>query len=228
MGSLYASIYQISALAIPAILAITLHESAHGYVAYRFGDDTAMRRGRISANPLRHIDLFGTILLPGLLLLTNAGFLFGYAKPVPVNFSRLRDPRRDMVWVALAGPGSNIAMALAAGLLGHLLPFFPGAAGQWLAMSLAFAIQINLVLAIFNMIPLPPLDGGRVAVGLLPLRLARPLARLEPVGIGLLLLVIIGVPFLAHETGSGFDPIGWLLGPPLNFLYDLVLRVTGN
>ncbi len=228
MGGLIASLYEISALAIPAILAITLHEAAHGYAAYRFGDDTAMRRGRVSANPFHHIDPVGTILLPGLLLLTHAGFLFGYAKPVPVNFSRLRDPRRDMVWVALAGPGSNIAMALVAGLLGHLLPLFPLGAARWLEMSLEFAIQINLVLALFNMIPLPPLDGGRVAVGLLPDRLARPLARIEPMGIGLLLLVIFGLPFASRAFGVQIDPLGWLLGPPLDFLYDLVLRITGN
>lgn len=228
MSGLWPSVYQLSVLLVPVIVAITLHEAAHGFVAYHLGDDTAMRMGRVSFNPLRHVDLMGTIILPGLLLLVGAKFLFGYAKPVPVNFNRLNNPRRDMVWVALAGPGINIAMALVAGLLAYLLPYLPASAAGWLADSLSVAIQINLVLALFNMIPLPPLDGGRVAVGLLPDSLALPLARLEPYGIAVLLLVLLVVPSLFGYFGLDVNPIAWILGPPLEFLYDLVLRVTGH
>lgn len=222
------TIYLLTIWALPVLLAITFHEAAHAYAARLLGDDTAARLGRVSLNPLKHIDPFGTILLPGLLLLTQAPFLFGYAKPVPVNFNRLNNPRRDMVWVALAGPGINIAMALVAGLLAYLLPYLPASAAGWLADSLSVAIQINLVLALFNMIPLPPLDGGRVAVGLLPDSLALPLARLEPYGIAVLLLVLLVVPSLFGYFGLDVNPIAWILGPPLEFLYDLVLRVTGH
>ncbi|MDP1909745.1 MAG: site-2 protease family protein, partial [Hyphomicrobium sp.] len=182
-----ATAYTISTWILPAILAITLHEAAHGLVAYRCGDRTAWQLGRVTLNPLKHIDPFGTIVLPGLLLLLRVPFIFGYAKPVPVNFGALGNPRRDMIWVAAAGPATNILLAVAAGLLAHLVVFLPAAAGQWSLLNLENAIMINVVLAVFNMIPLPPLDGGRVAVGLLPDVLAAPLARLEPFGMAILL-----------------------------------------
>ena len=155
-------IYTASTWVVPAILAITLHEAAHGFAARWFGDDTAARLGRVSLNPLKHIDLFGTILLPALLLLMRSPFLFGYAKPVPVNFHALRNPRRDMVWVAAAGPATNLLLATAAGLMAHLIGFLPGGVDRWFRFlqNLVNAIDLNVVLAVFNMLPLPPLDGG--------------------------------------------------------------------
>ena len=167
------AIYTASTWVVPVILAITLHEAAHGFVAHWFGDDTAWRLGRVSLNPLKHVDPFGTIVLPGLLLLMRAPFLFGYAKPVPVNFGALKRPRRDMVWVAAAGPAVNLLLATAAALMVHLVGFLPPGGQAWFLENLQNAILINVMLAVFNMIPLPPLDGGRVAVGLLPRRARR-------------------------------------------------------
>ena len=147
------TIYTASTWVLPVLLAVTLHEAAHGYVAHIFGDDTAWRLGRVSFNPLSHIDPFGTVLLPALLLVLHSPFLFGYAKPVPVNFRRLRNPRRDMIWVAAAGPAMNLAMATAAALLIHGVGLLPPGIGQWCLANLGNAIVINVILAVFNMIP---------------------------------------------------------------------------
>src|SRR3954464_7834787 len=192
--------YDLSIWVLPLVIAITFHEAAHGFVAHRLGDSTAFDLGRVSFNPLKHIDPFGTLLLPGILLLSHSPFLFGYAKPVPVNFRNLNHPRLDMVWVALAGPATNILLALLAAAAFHALPFAPASAAQWLADNLKNALVINVVLAVFNMLPIPPLDGGRVAVGLLPRMLAIPLARLEPFG----MLILIGILILLPLTGSQF------------------------
>ena len=222
------TLYTISTWVIPAILAITLHEAAHGFVALRFGDQTAWQQGRVTLNPLKHIDPFGTILMPGLLIFLHAPFLFGYAKPVPVNFRALNNRRHDMVWVAAAGPVTNVLMALAAGLLAHLAVMLPPAAANWTILNLQNAILINVLLAIFNMIPLPPLDGGRVAVGLLPDALALPLARLEPYGFPILLGLIFLLPLIGNQLDMDLNVIGWVLSEPVGWLVDLVLRVTGN
>ena len=201
MSGLSDIFYTFSFWAIPVIIAITFHEAAHGWVADRLGDDTARRLGRVTFNPLRHIDRFGTIILPGLLLLMRAPFVFGYAKPVPVNFNQLDNPKRDMIWVALAGPGMNILLAVGAAILFHSTYWFPFWFGEWLADTLRNMLLINVVLAVFNMLPLPPLDGGRVLVGLLPRRLAYRFARIERFG----MLILIGFLFILPMVGSMFD-----------------------
>lgn len=212
---------------LPLVLAITLHEAAHGWMAEKLGDDTARRLGRVSFNPIRHVDPFGTLLLPGLLLLLKAPFLFGYAKPVPVAFHRLRHPKRDMIWVALAGPGTNLLLAIAAGLLLHLAHAVPGNLGAWISANLENAILANIVLGVFNMLPLPPLDGGRVVTGLLPEPLALRFARIERFGLLILLGLLFLVPMLARELGGGFNPVAAVLLPVMEAIYRFVLLVSG-
>ncbi|MGH6889975.1 MAG: site-2 protease family protein [Rhizomicrobium sp.] len=211
---------EIAIVAVPIIVAITLHEAAHGYAARHFGDDTAARAGRISLNPLRHIDPFGTILLPGLLLLSHAGFVFGYARPVPVNFAALRHPKRDMIWVAAAGPGMNLLLAVLSAL-GLFVLLQTGVANRIAFDVLWTSVEINLVLAIFNLIPIPPLDGGRVAVGILPQPLSFALAQLNRFGILLLVAAFIVLPLL------GFNLFHYLVQIPVTFLERPLLAVLG-
>lgn len=221
-------IYEASTWVLPVIFAVTFHEAAHGFIAYRFGDDTAWRAGRVSFNPLKHVDPFGTIILPALLMLLRSPFLFGYAKPVPVNFARLDQPRRDMVWVALAGPATNVLLAILSGLLMSCLILFPAGPAAWLELNLANSILINVLLCVFNMLPLPPLDGGRVAVGLLPNALALPLARLERYGMLILLLFLFVLPYIGAQTGHNFNILAWVIGIPAEALYNFVLTITGQ
>ena len=228
MGQSEVILYQVSVWLIPILLAITLHEAAHGFAALYFGDDTAYRAGRVSLNPLRHVDPFGTILIPALLLFSGSPILFGYAKPVPVNFGRLRRPRRDMVWVAAAGPGMNLALATVSAILIHAVVLAPPAAASWIANNLENAIFINVLLAVFNMIPLPPLDGGRVAVGLLPDVLARPLARLERFGLAILIGALFLLPLAGRELGYDINILRWLVGVPSQALIELIATVTGH
>jgi Zn-dependent protease len=211
---------------LPIIFAVTFHEAAHGFVANRLGDDTAKREGRVTFNPLKHVDPFGTVLLPAILYISS-GFLFGYAKPVPVNFARLHHPRRDMVLVALAGPGTNVLLAIASALLFYTVGLAPQNSAEWLARNLVNSIQINAVLCVFNMLPFPPLDGGRVAVGLLPDFLARPLARVEPYGMVILLLIFV-VSYIGVRAGLGFNLLGFLIGAPAETLIRVVLAITGQ
>lgn len=222
------TLYDLSVWVLPLIIAITFHEAAHGYVAHMLGDNTAFERGRVSFNPLRHIDPFGTLILPAMLLLSHSPFLFGYAKPVPVNFRALRHPKIDMVWVALAGPATNIALALAAALAFHGVGYLPANAAQWVADNLKNAIVINVVLAVFNMLPIPPLDGGRVAVGLLPRALGAPLARLEPFGMLILIGILILLPLAGAQFGLNLDVISAILRKSTGYVIQLVLLVTGN
>jgi Zn-dependent protease len=221
-------LYVASTWVLPVVLAVTLHEAAHGFAAYLLGDSTAWRLGRVSLNPLKHIDPFGTLLMPAMLLFLRAPFLFGYAKPVPVNFRALRRPRRDMVLVAAAGPATNLVLATLAALLFHVVAFFPSEAALWLAQNLRNALIINVVLAVFNMLPLPPLDGGRVLVGLLPNFLAVPLARLEPYGVMILLALMLLPPLLAAQTGGDFNILSRLISGPTEAILTAILRLTGN
>jgi Zn-dependent protease len=185
-------IQTIAIAALPVIFAITLHEAAHGYAARYFGDPTAWQQGRISLNPLRHIDLFGTIIIPASILLFSGGtFLFGYAKPVPVNFGNLRNPKKDMLWVAAAGPGANLFMALCWALMLKLAWLMPSNVFTLpLSEMSKIGIVVNCVLMVLNLLPLPPLDGGRIAVSLLPHNLAWKFAKLERWGFPILLVLL--------------------------------------
>jgi Zn-dependent protease len=220
-------LYMISIWALPAIVAITFHEAAHGFAARLLGDDTAWRLGRVTFNPVKHIDPVGTIFLPAVLLLLRSPFLFGYAKPVPINFRALRHPRRDMVLVAAAGPGINIALAVVAALLFHLVGYLPGAAAQWAAENLKNALIINVILAVFNLLPLPPLDGGRIAVGLLPDGLARPLARLEPYGMMILIGVLFILPMIGAQIGFDLSIVSHVIAVVTTEVVAVILRLTG-
>ena len=218
----------ISVWAVPVLLAITLHEAAHGWVAWKLGDDTAKRMGRVTFNPFRHIDLFGTVLLPVIMLFASGGrMMFGFAKPVPVAFHRLRRPRRDMVLVAAAGPATNLLLALASALGFHFLPMLEGDVQRWVGMNLWNSVWINTLLAVFNMLPLPPLDGGRVAVGLLPRMLALPLARLERVGIFILLAALFVLPWIGGSIGMDLNVFRWLILGPAESLTQAILSIAG-
>ena len=213
---------------LPVLFAITLHEAAHGWVAWRLGDDTARALGRISLNPLRHIDPVGTVLIPAVLLFGSGGrMMFGFAKPVPVDFSRLRKPRRDMVLVAAAGPGSNILLAVISALLIHGSVLFDADIERWIMHNLVNSVWINLLLAVFNMLPLPPLDGGRIAVGLLPPELARQLMRIERAGMIIILTALFILPWISGKIGFDLNIFRWLIGEPTAYLMGLVLSLTG-
>ena len=203
---------QITVWVLPILIAVTFHEAAHGFVAHLLGDDTAWRLGRVTFNPLKHIDPFGTVLLPVMLLLAGSPFLFGYAKPVPVNFRALRHPRRDMILVAAAGPAMNLVLAMLAVLSLRLLVH--GGAGvpmRFLRDNLKNALLLNVVLAVFNLLPIPPLDGGRILVGVLPKALGRPLSRLEPYGLLLLIGLLIVLPLLGAHFGLDLDFLSYVI-----------------
>jgi Zn-dependent protease len=203
--------------AIPVLLAITLHEAAHGYAALRLGDDTAYVLGRVTLNPLRHIDPIGTIAMPLLLYLaTNGNFLFGYAKPVPVRFGHLNNPKRDMIWVALAGPASNLLQALAWGVLFYLLPAL-GVHDQFFILMCKAGLLVNVVMFVFNLFPLPPLDGGRILVGLLPNPYAYQVSRVEPWGffivMGLVIAGVVNTIWMTPLMGLTYDLLDTVLTP---------------
>jgi len=210
-----AIIQSITVFALPIVFAVTLHEAAHGFVANRFGDPTARLLGRLTLNPLRHIDLFGTILIPLALIVSQAGIIIGYAKPVPVNYFNFRNPKQDMVWVASSGPATNFALALFSGIFLRLISLAkpdlvhiaglgetPIQSGEVfvfllypLLLMLKFSVQLNIILAVFNLIPIPPLDGGRILMGFLSDQSARILGKIEPYGFLILLLLIMVDPF---------------------------------
>lgn len=223
-----ALIYAASIWVIPLIIAITFHEAAHGYVARFFGDNTAWQFGRVTLNPFKHIDPVGTVLLPALLFITRSPFLFGYAKPVPVNFGALRNPRRDMIFVAAAGPAMNFILAVIAALLFHLVSYLPDTAEQWVAENLKNGLVINVILAIFNLLPLPPLDGGRIVVGLLPDRLARRFARLEPYGLSILIGVLFVLPILGTQLGINLNVVSRVIATATYAVIRVILVLTYN
>ncbi len=224
----------IAVTVVAAIGAITLHEAAHGIAAWALGDDTAKLAGRLSLNPIRHIDRFGTILLPGLLLISQlltihrVAFMFGWAKPVPVNAYRFKHPRQDMALVAAAGPAMNFVLAWLAAVALHLTDTWPGMSGDIAASFLYSFILTNLVLGLFNLLPIPPLDGGRIMVGVLPRELAMRWARLERAGIALVLLGVFLMPQLLREFGVQFDPVGSALNTVIPRAVDLVMRLAGH
>jgi Zn-dependent protease len=235
---------QIALAAIPVILAITLHEAAHGYAALALGDDTAKNAGRLSLNPLRHVDRVGTILLPGFLLLSqlllwqHVWFMFGWAKPVPISAFKFRDPRRGMAVVASAGPAMNFFLAFLGALLmplpRGLLPSGVDPLDMAIAQHpivgsfLVYFILSNLVLGLFNLLPIPPLDGGRIAVGLLPLELARRWARLERLGILLVIILVFLLPPLLGQFGINFDPFRDTLQAVIPWALNLLFHLTGH
>ena len=226
----FPSLLEILIIAIPVIVAITFHEAAHGFVAWRLGDNTAHAMGRVTFNPLRHVDFFGTILLPAILLLARAPFLFGWAKPVPIDASKLRHPRRDMVLVAAAGPGSNLVLALVSGVLLALYTSQYGSQdgqGDFAEKALSISVYINAILAVFNMLPLPPLDGGRVAVGLLPDKMAYALAGLERWGLFLVIGVLFLLPLVTAQLGHEINLFTWAILPIVDWIVDLVVALTG-
>ncbi len=205
----------------PLLLAVTMHEAMHGYVAYRLGDPTAKLKGRLTLNPFAHIDPVGTVLIPAVLFITNAPFLFGWAKPVPVNFFRLRNPKQDMVWVAAAGPLTNLALAAASGiifqvikLLAAMIGHDPGGFLSFFGSMAQFSVMINVVLALFNLIPVPPLDGGRILVGLLPRTQAIAVSRVEPYGMFIVVGLIVLNPYIPILS-------------PLWYMMKLLLHVFG-
>ena len=210
-------IQTVALYAIPVIFSITLHEAAHGYAARHFGDNTAWALGRVTLNPMKHIDPMGTIVLPLVLYFATSGaFLFGYAKPVPVNFSRLRSPKRDMVWVALAGPAANFVQALLWGIALYLLQG-AGITEPFLLKMCQGGVLVNVVMFVFNLFPIPPLDGGRILVGLLPWRQAVAVSRVEPWGfyivMALVLTKVINTFWMLPLMGLSYDLIDLLLTP---------------
>jgi Zn-dependent protease len=203
--------------ALPVLFAITIHEAAHGYVARALGDNTAAALGRVTLNPVKHVDLMGTVLMPLLLYFATGGaFLFGYAKPVPVNFARLRHPKRDMVWVALAGPASNFVQAIL-WAIGYTLLVGSGLTERFFLEMCKAGVLVNLVMWAFNLFPLPPLDGGRVVVGLLPRRMAWSFSRIEPWGFYIVMaLVLVGIVsrwWLRPLIEIGYRSLDFLLTP---------------
>jgi len=221
--------YQLSVWLLPVLIAVTLHEAAHGWVAWKLGDDTAYLAGRVSFNPLKHIDPMGTIILPVLMLLGSGGrMMFGFAKPVPVNFMALNGGKRGMVLVALAGPGSNLLIAFIAALLLHSLAYLSGDVQAWVGKNLINAVWINLLLCVFNLLPLLPLDGGRVLVGLLPDKLAWQYAKTERYGFFILIGGIFLLPYVGERLGYDLNIFAWLVIGPAEYLLQIVAMLSGN
>lgn len=220
--------FTISVWILPIIIAVTLHEAAHGWVAWRLGDATAYMLGRVSFNPLKHVDPFGTLIMPGMMVLLSSGaMMFGYAKPVPVNSRNFSNLRRDMVLVAAAGPAINLVLAILSAFAFYLIAYLPEGVDLWVAHNLANSMTINVILCLFNLLPLPPLDGGRIAVGILPYPLAAPLERLEPYGMFILLGALFIVPFGGNLIGLDLNIAKWVIGYPASYVTDFIATFSG-
>ena len=217
----------LSTWIIPVLISVTMHEAAHGYTANLLGDDTAKKLGRVTLNPFKHIDRFGTVILPLLLIIMKSPFIFGWAKPVPVNFHRLKNPLQDMVIVAIAGPISNIILAIVAASILSTMYNFGLSYNPWFTNTLANFIFINIILAVFNMIPIPPLDGGRVAVGLLPKYFSHQLAKLERYGLFIIIGALFILPLIGKQIGIPLEPIHWFIQSVSSFLLTIISTLTG-
>lgn len=223
-----AVVYNISVWALPVLFAITLHEAAHGYVAFKLGDPTAYVLGRISMNPLKHIDLFGTILVPLFLAFTHSPFLFGWAKPVPVDARHFKKPREYMALVAIAGPGVNIFLAIVSALLMKVTHFVDGNFASWMIINFKNSLIINVVLAVFNMLPILPLDGGRVINGLLPRELANRFEQTERYGFFLVIFLLLILPILGSAIGLNLNFVGAYIQTVSAIMIDLIAILTGQ
>ena len=229
MSQIGGMIINLTVWILPVIFAVTMHEAAHGFVAKLFGDQTASRLGRVTLNPMKHIDPFGTILLPALcLVLPGGGFLFGYAKPVPVNFRALKYPRPATVAVAIAGPGVNLLRAFVSMLAMHLVPSTMNSATAWIIQNLYNSAEINVWLAVLNMLPIPPLDGGRILVAIAPKQLATKLASLEGAGLLILLAIIFLPRVIGAQFGQNWDLFAILVGGPADWLFHTLVRLSGT
>ena len=220
-------VYVASVWIIPVLFALTLHEVANGWTAGNLGDYSARAISRVSFNSLQHIGPAGTVAPQGLLLIFSAPFMFGWAKPVPVNFTRQRDPKRTMVIVAAAGPVKNFGLAYLLALCLHFISLLPSEAAVWVSANLIYLIKISVVLALFNLLLLLPLDGGRVAVRLLPPALASLLARFERFGFAIIIAILFVLPFLSRQLGQKFDPFAWLVIGPVNYVARLIAIAAG-
>lgn len=220
-------LYIASTWILPAIVAITLHEAAHGFAAWRLGDDTAKQMGRVTFNPIRHVDPIGTILLPALLIASPLQFFFGYAKPLPVAMHRLNRPRRDMIFVAIAGPVANLLLALVSAVLLRVTPLLAAGPADWLEHNLVNAIFFNLLLGLFNLLPVPPLDGGKVAVCLLPQPFAYWLARLDRYGIVIIIAILLVFALGAKFLDSSVDPFQLVIWRPIEWLLPYFFQIGG-